>query len=257
MDNRGYTVAPFPRSRQIVVDAGRLGVRRHVVHGLLELDVTHARAHIRDLKARSGESLSFTAFFLTCLAQAVRDHPQVQAYRNWRNQLIQFTDVDAVTMIEAHEGGVAVPHIVRMANRKSLREIHDEIRAIQSQRTRSEQQGVLARLGAHAPGFVRDLLFRALRLNPPWLKKHAGTVVVTAVGMFGRGAGWGVGFLPMHTLGITLGGIAEKPAVIDGRIVPREYLSVTISVDHDIVDGAPAARFADRLRELVESGYGL
>jgi len=36
------------------------------------------------------------------------------------------------------------------------------------------------------------------------------------------------------------------------RIEVREYLSVTASFDHDIVDGAPAARFARRLRELVE-----
>jgi pyruvate/2-oxoglutarate dehydrogenase complex dihydrolipoamide acyltransferase (E2) component len=44
---------------------------------------------------------------------------------------------------------------------------------------------------------------------------------------------------------------------VDGEIRIREYLSVTISFDHDIVDGAPAARFAQRLKELVESGYGL
>jgi len=36
-----------------------------------------------------------------------------------------------------------------------------------------------------------------------------------------------------------------------------ESLSFTISVDHDIVDGAPAARFAKRLKELIESSYGL
>jgi len=36
----------------------------------------------------------------------------------------------------------------------------------------------------------------------------------------------------------------------------REYLSLTVSVDHDIADGAPATRFAKRLRELMEIGYG-
>jgi hypothetical protein len=34
-------------------------------------------------------------------------------------------------------------------------------------------------------------------------------------------------------------------------------LSLTISFDHDIIDGAPAARFTERLKELIESGYGL
>ncbi len=56
---------------------------------------------------------------------------------------------------------------------------------------------------------------------------------------------------------VTVGGIGEKQAVVDGHSAVREYLSLTISVDHDIVDGAPAARFARRLTELIESGYGL
>ena len=44
---------------------------------------------------------------------------------------------------------------------------------------------------------------------------------------------------------------------VDGQVEFREYLSMTISVDHDVIDGAPAIRFALRLKELIESGYGL
>jgi pyruvate/2-oxoglutarate dehydrogenase complex dihydrolipoamide acyltransferase (E2) component len=44
---------------------------------------------------------------------------------------------------------------------------------------------------------------------------------------------------------------------MDGRIEPREYLHVTLSFDHDIIDGAPAARFAERLRQMVEGCSGL
>jgi pyruvate/2-oxoglutarate dehydrogenase complex dihydrolipoamide acyltransferase (E2) component len=61
----------------------------------------------------------------------------------------------------------------------------------------------------------------------------------------------------MHSLGLVVGGIAHKPAVVDGRIEPREILSLTVAFDHDLVDGAPAARFVRRLLELIESGYGL
>jgi pyruvate/2-oxoglutarate dehydrogenase complex dihydrolipoamide acyltransferase (E2) component len=64
-------------------------------------------------------------------------------------------------------------------------------------------------------------------------------------------------FLPYHTLGLTVGGIAQKPGIVDGRIEAREFLDLTISLDHDIVDGAPAARFAQQFKGLVESGYGL
>ena len=40
--------------------------------------------------------------------------------------------------------------------------------------------------------------------------------------------------------GLTLGGISRRAAVVDGRIEPREILDVTLSFDHEIVDGAPA-----------------
>jgi pyruvate/2-oxoglutarate dehydrogenase complex dihydrolipoamide acyltransferase (E2) component len=74
--------------------------------------------------------------------------------------------------------------------------------------------------------------------------------------MFGTGSGWGIP-VPNHSLQLTLGGISEKPGVVAHRIEVREYLSVTLSFDHDVIDGAPAARFAQRLRELIESGDGL
>ena len=50
-----------------------------------------------------------------------------------------------------------------------------------------------------------------------------------------------------------MGGIAVTPGVTDQGIVPREHLHVTLSFDHDVVDGAPAARFASRLRDLIEA----
>jgi pyruvate/2-oxoglutarate dehydrogenase complex dihydrolipoamide acyltransferase (E2) component len=74
--------------------------------------------------------------------------------------------------------------------------------------------------------------------------------------MFAKGAGWGIP-IPAPVLMVTVGGIGEKSGVVDGQIALREYLSLTISFDHELVDGAPAARFTRRLQELIESGYGL
>jgi pyruvate/2-oxoglutarate dehydrogenase complex dihydrolipoamide acyltransferase (E2) component len=62
---------------------------------------------------------------------------------------------------------------------------------------------------------------------------------------------------PGHPLTITVGGITKKPGVIDGKIEIREYINITISFNHDIIDGAPAARFVSRLKELIESGFDL
>jgi pyruvate/2-oxoglutarate dehydrogenase complex dihydrolipoamide acyltransferase (E2) component len=85
----------------------------------------------------------------------------------------------------------------------------------------------------------------------------AGTVGITAVGMFGKGnSGWGFE-VTRHSLDLVVGSIAWKPTVVDGRIEPREILNLTVVFDHDVVDGAPATRFVRRLVELIESGYGL
>jgi hypothetical protein len=163
-----------------------------------------------------------------------------------------------VTLIETERGGVALPHIIRAANRKTFRQIHDEIRAIQAKPMRSAQRSsLMMRLGPHLPAIFRRVFYWLLLKNPQRLKQYSGTCLVTSVGMFGQGSGWGLSFLSFHTLGLTVGGIAQKPGVVEGRIEIREYLSLTITFDHDVVDGAPAARFAQRLKELLESGYGL
>jgi pyruvate/2-oxoglutarate dehydrogenase complex dihydrolipoamide acyltransferase (E2) component len=54
-------------------------------------------------------------------------------------------------------------------------------------------------------------------------------------------------------------GVSGDPpaAVVDGQIVPRQILNLTILFGHDVIDGVPAARFTRRLVELIESGYGL
>jgi pyruvate/2-oxoglutarate dehydrogenase complex dihydrolipoamide acyltransferase (E2) component len=91
---------------------------------------------------------------------------------------------------------------------------------------------------------------------PHLVKKLNGTAVVTSVGMFGRGARWGIP-LPGHTLTITVGGIVCRPVVNNAQLESREHLCLTVSFDHDIVDGAPAARFIQGFKELVESGSGL
>ena len=95
------------------------------------------------------------------------------------------------------------------------------------------------------------------RRRPRLWKTIVGTVEISAVGMFENGAGWGIPLAPSTALMVTVGGIDEKPVPVDGHIALRDHLSLTISFDHDIIDGAPAARFTERLKELIESGYGL
>jgi hypothetical protein len=253
MTRASFEVRPFPRGRHDIVDALEVGVRRHMVHALLELDVTEARRLLRDREAASGERLSFTAFLVASLARAIDADRRLHACRDWRGRLVLFDEVDVVTLIESEVDAVAIPHVIRAANRRTVVDIHGEIRRVQAEPASSAQRsGLLARLSAFTPGLVRRLFLRALRRSPQWLKRAAGTTLVTSVGMFGTGAGWAVGIVPLHTLCLAVGGVTVKPGVVDGRVEPRELLAVTASFDHDVVDGAPAARFARRLREIVE-----
>jgi pyruvate/2-oxoglutarate dehydrogenase complex dihydrolipoamide acyltransferase (E2) component len=97
----------------------------------------------------------------------------------------------------------------------------------------------------------------AFRRDPTILTSMAGTVGISSVGMFGKGhGGWGIS-AGTHVLDLVVGGTAQKLAEVDGRVEPRQLLSLTIILDHDIIDGAPAARFTRKLVELIECGYGL
>jgi pyruvate/2-oxoglutarate dehydrogenase complex dihydrolipoamide acyltransferase (E2) component len=251
-----YQVVPFSRERQVTIDGGRLAARKHTVHGLIEVDVTAARQEIRAHKARIGETLSFTAFAVACLGKAIDEHKMLHAYRDWRNRLILFDAVDVNTMVEVayHGRMIVLPLCLRAANKRTVGDLHAEIRAIQADPFHGRAFKV--RWFARLPRFARDLFYWAIFKNPWWLKQSFGTVGMTSVGMFGNGSGWAIPF-GVHTLEVALGGIAPKPASVDGRIQVREYLCMTVSFDHDIVDGAPAARFVQRLKELIETGYGL
>ncbi len=257
--SESHRIVPYPRMRRLVQDAGWMARRRHMIHGFVEVDVTRSRQILRKIKGSTGESLSFTAFMLACLGQAVEQDKRVHAMRNWRNQLIVFDDVDVMLTIEIDVGSEKFPlvHTMRGINRRTARDMHQEIRAIQASPASSvAARGWLMRWFYLLPGVARHLVYRIALRSPHLWKQTAGTVGFTSVGMFGASGGWGLG-MPNHSLAITLGGIAQKPGVADGRIEQREYLSVTLSFDHDIVDGAPAARFARRFVQLIEEAHGL
>lgn len=56
---------------------------------------------------------------------------------------------------------------------------------------------------------------------------------------------------------VTVGGMGPRPVLVDDYVENREHLSLTISVDHDIIDGVPAARFVERMSQLIEDAHGL
>lgn len=240
-------------------------MRRHHVAALLELDVTEARAAIKQYRSTTGKGLSFLAWLLATIGKACSEYPQVHAWRQARRKVVTFEDVDISILIEREVSGqlVPLPYVVRKTNEKTPFEIYTEIRAAQTQKLEpgqmilgSESNIKFARLGFRLPSFARCIFWRLLVKRAFWAKRIMGTVALTSVGMFGRTPAWPISS-GSHTLLFALGSLSRKPGVVEDRIEPREYLHMTILIDHDIVDGAPAARFLALLSKLVEGAYGL
>ncbi len=259
-----YQVIDLPPGRRIWVNALELSWQPHTMYGLLEVDVTTVRHFIAAHKERTGETLSFASYLAFCLGRAIDEDKSIQAFRKGDKHLMLFEDVNVGMMVEHTVGDkkALMGHVVRAANRKTYREIHDEIRKVQNDP---------APQGRGMPSWFRSLMLlpwpfsrwviALLRWNgrrdPTISVAMSGTVALTSVGLFGGNhSGWGIS-PTLHPLGLVVGGIAWKPAVVDGQIVPREILNLTVTFDHDIIDGGPATRFVRRLVELIESGYGL
>lgn len=258
-----YEIVPFPKSRRMLAVTYPATRRKSMIHAFIEVDVTEARQRLHEQKETTGDSLSFTAFITACLSKAVGENKLLNACRKGRKQLILFDAVDVATAVEREMSGWKQPiiHIIRAANTKTLTDIHRDIRSAQTSGLKQAWRGLEAEplLSILPMPIIRIMwaIFWWARGRYPGVQTmFGGTVGLTSVGMFGHGGGWALA-LPYHTLDVAVGGIAEKPGVVDGRIAIREYLDMTLSFDHDIIDGAPAARFTARFRELIEQGYGL
>lgn len=229
----------------------RAGRRSYPVHGLLEVDVTEAAGRL----AARDRPLSFTAFIVAATARAAAAHPLVHAYRDWRGRLVlpDFVDVATLLEVDAEGGTFPLAHLLRDADVRSVAELSDEIRGVSADVTTSGS-GRLLRSGVTWLGRVPGLLALGYRAaaRSPRLRERAGTVAVTSVGMFGNGGGTGIAHPTIMTLSVLVGGRSRRPRVVDGQIVARLVVDLTVSVDHAIVDGAPAARFAATLVELIE-----
>jgi len=252
-----YTIEAIPKMRRFSLDAGYLGRKRHIVHGLIEVDVTDARKIIKEHERMTGEKLSFTAYIIFCLSKAIEKNPHMHAYRNWRNQLVIFEDININSMVEVERDGkkYPMPHIFKAVNRKSYVDIHREIRSSKKDPGQTRESNFMEWF-LMLPAFLRRMFYWIVMRVPTRMREYSSSVLVTAVGMFGQGGGWAI-TMPNFTLTVAVGGIAKKPGVVGDQIEIREYLDLTVSIDHDVVDGAPMVRFVNRFRELMERAYGL
>ncbi len=267
MEHKEYDEVSYPSSRRLTFDLGRIGVGRQHVKALLEVDVTEARNLIR-ARRHTGVHVSFFSWLIKTTADTVAAHPAVNGFnRAEANKTILFEDVDISIVVEkvVNQALVPLPYVVRRANQKSLDQIHAEIEAAKSQSVQDEGNYVVGdgysslamKLFVALPQWLRVWLMRGFYFNNPRRMKSAmGTVMITTVGMAGHARGWIVPF-SMHPVCLAFGSLNEQPVVYQGVIQKREILHLTALIDHDVVDGMPAARFMDDLVKRLECGAGL
>src|SRR5437879_4911423 len=141
-----YEIVPLPKSRRMLAATYPAVRRKSMTHGLIEVDVTDARQRLREYKERTGESLSFTAFIIACVARAVDENKLLNACRKGTKQLVLFDSVDVATAIESEMARWKQPiiHIIQAANKKSVTDIHRDIRAAQTSEIKQAWKGLEA-----------------------------------------------------------------------------------------------------------------
>jgi pyruvate/2-oxoglutarate dehydrogenase complex dihydrolipoamide acyltransferase (E2) component len=256
-----HSILPFSLERKQIVDFLRIAKAKHTAYAILEIDITGIRDRIRKAGRKHKKCASLTGYLLYCFAQAVASDKMIQAYKKG-SKLIVFDDVDVSTMVERTVNDVQIPvsYIIRKANEKSVFEITAEINIakkgtsadlIDSPELLKMKKiiDVVKRIG-----FLRRWFLKRMFKDPFLKKKLNGTVGFSSMGMFSYNlAGWVVPITP-QVLTAMVGGIRVLAGFEDDQVVKKEFVDITISMDHDILDGAQTARFIERFRRLLLEG---
>jgi len=251
-----YRAVPLSRNRRMMAATLDIARQQNNIQAMIEVDISEARRIIQEHRRQTGERLSLTAYVVACLARAVAEHPQLNAFRKGGN-LILLDNVTISVLVEREVAGEMMPENlgIRFAQKKTLRQIHDQIRAAQEH----ADDGLGGLSGAtwvrFIPGFLMRTFIRLASRNITMMDRY-GAVGVTAVGMFGskNEAMWLLPLVGGATVAVAVGGIVERPSLQNGRVENHEHLCLTVTFNHEIVDGAPAARFLKTFSAHLKSG---
>jgi pyruvate/2-oxoglutarate dehydrogenase complex dihydrolipoamide acyltransferase (E2) component len=226
---------------------------RDTIHLSTEVDVSVPRGLMRGREDGAEPRPSLTAYVVACLARVIKEHPQFNAMVA-RGRMITLEDITIGVLVERSIGDELVPESlpIHSADSKSVFEITTILR--QAQVAADERLGGLS--GATWVRLVPSAMFRTmirLASRSVSMTRRYGVVSVTSVGMFVNGPVW-LYPLSASTVALSVGGIVERPVVVEGEVRSVEHLCLTVSFDHDIIDGAPAARFTEALRKTISSG---
>lgn len=222
-------LAPLSRKRRLTAE--RMSLSASTVARLtlnMEVDageMVRLRARLLPLyEAEHGVRLTYNDILVKAVAIALKDHPYLNA--RWRDDGIFLVDPVNVGVAAAVEDGLIVP-VIRDAQKKRLMDISHEL------------AGLLAR--AREDKLSLDEI-------------TGGTFTITNLGMFGVDSFTPI-VNPPETAILGVGRIVEKAVGRDGEIVLRPMMTLSLSFDHRIVDGAPAAQFLQAVQRLLEEPY--
>lgn len=196
-----------------------------------EIDMTEAiklRNALLEQEEDVDARITYTDILVVAIAKALKDNPIINS-SVIENEIVIWEDINigvAVALEDGLEGGLIVP-VVRNADQKSLSEIAPEVRTLVEK----------ARTGKLMPDDVTG-----------------GTFTLTNLGAVGGGWGFGTPIInqPQSAI-LATGSISDRPVVRDGQVVVRSIMTYSLTFDHRVIDGAPAARFAARITELLEN----
>jgi pyruvate/2-oxoglutarate dehydrogenase complex dihydrolipoamide acyltransferase (E2) component len=176
---------------------------------------------LRDRLTRDGQKISYNAVIVKMAAMALRLHPKINA--SVGNDAIQvWKQIHIGLAMEANEA-LIVP-VVRTPDLKTIREIDHEIAEL-----------------------VKKL--RENRLSPDDLVN--GTFTITNLG-FAEIDHFTPILRPPESAILGTGRIVKKPVVKNDTVVPEARLALSLTFDHRIIDGAPAARFLKTIKDMIE-----
>jgi pyruvate/2-oxoglutarate dehydrogenase complex dihydrolipoamide acyltransferase (E2) component len=165
-----YRTVPFTVNRQMV--PASTSVKQSNIQAIIEVDISKPRQLIREIKKRTGESPSLTAYLITCLARAVSEFPGFNAIRKGNN-LIILADVTIGVLVEREIEGEIIPEIlgIRAAQSRTYWQYHEEIRT--AQENVGENLGDLS--GFSWLRFIPAFLLRMFVKIAPKKHSHDGT----------------------------------------------------------------------------------
>jgi pyruvate dehydrogenase E2 component (dihydrolipoamide acetyltransferase) len=199
----------------------------------MEVDATEFVKMRERLKAsladQLGYNISYNDLLILLCAKALKAFPYVNARlydKEDGTTVIRHLDAIHIGLAIDTERGLLVPH-VSDADEKGLVEIAEDVRAMVRR----------ARSGRSLPDEL-----------------SGGTFTITNLGMYDVDSFTPIiNFPEIAILGV--GRIKATPAVVDGEIAVRQMLWLSLTFDHRLVDGAPAARFMQYLKQLIEDPY--